>query len=94
MLRVLLSAFAALLLLAAAPAAASPVPEPRAQHAATNVYLLATPTPPHAGAPANATGLNLFDPYYQADYLLRAQPDGASYVPFNLTACVWPRSFF
>jgi hypothetical protein len=54
----------------------------------TNFYLVTTPTKPGAGKPVNATGLNLFDPYYQPHYLLRAQENAGSYVPFNLTKYV------
>jgi hypothetical protein len=48
-------------------------------------YLLATPTKPSATPPKNATGLDLFDPYYQAHYLLRANTDAGKYSPFTLT---------
>jgi hypothetical protein len=51
-----------------------------------NFYLLASPT--KSTTAANATGLNLVDPFYQANYLLRAQPQAASYNAFNLTGCV------
>lgn len=73
---------------------ASPLPEPAAADAAsaakkaTNIYLLATRT--RTAPAADATGLNLFDPYYQPNYLLRAQAGGASYVPFNLMQCAPP----
>jgi hypothetical protein len=66
-------------------AAASPTPAARA-HDTKGFYLVASP---HKSTSAKgATGLNLVDPYYQTNYLLRAQPDGASYSLFNLTSCV------
>jgi hypothetical protein len=53
-----------------------------------NFYLLASPH--KSTAAANATGLNLVDPYQQTNFLLRAQPTAASYSLFNLTSCVYP----
>jgi hypothetical protein len=47
-------------------------------------YLVSTPTRTYPPA-AETAGLNLFDPYYQANYLLRAQPAAGSYSSFNLT---------
>lgn len=48
-------------------------------------YLVSTPTKTYPPT-ASTTGLNLFDPYYQSNYLLRAQPNAGSYSSFNLTA--------
>jgi hypothetical protein len=52
-----------------------------------NFYLLASPL--RSKAATNATGLNLVDPYYQTNYLLRAQPDAGGSL-FNLTLYVLP----
>jgi hypothetical protein len=49
-----------------------------------NFYLLAAPT--KSVKDPNAIGLNLFDPYYQPNFLLRAQEGGATYSQFNLTS--------
>jgi hypothetical protein len=65
---------------------AVPVAEPRALPTLKNFYLLASPL--RSKNNANATGLDLVDPYYQANYLLRVQPDAASYSLFNLTLYV------
>jgi hypothetical protein len=49
-----------------------------------NFYLLAAPT--KSVKDPNAIGLNLVDPYYQPNYLLRVQQGGGSYSQFNLTS--------
>lgn len=71
----------AFMILLAAPLLALAAPAKHSGH--TNFYLATTPE--KVAAPANQTGVDLADPYYDPQYLLRVHPSSASYPTFNLT---------